>query len=219
MSYKLLRNLRSTVHQGKLEVRAIPRCPEIVLNLLTPDYPRGKLTNEEMLAIIDKPAYWAFCWASGQVTARFLLDNPTVCKHKTVIDFGSGSGVVSIAAALSGADFVIACDNDANARAAILENARLNLIEQIEVISDLNQLTSKPDVLIASDVLYDRDNLGILDGLSEHCDLAFIADSRVQDSKIFDEYRLVSKEKSKTVPDLDEFEEFSFVSLYERRFR
>ena len=219
MPSELLRNLRSTIHQGKLEARAIPRCPEIVLNLLTQDYPRGKLTNEEMLAIIDKPAYWAFCWASGQVTARFLLDNPTVCKHKTVIDFGSGSGVVSIAAALSGADSVIACDNDANARAAILENARLNMIKKIEVISDLNQLTSKPDVLVASDVLYDRDNLGILDRLSEHCDLAFIADSRVRDPKIFDEYRLVSKEKSKTVPDLDEFEEFSLVSLYERRFR
>ena len=219
MSSELLRNLRSTIHQGKLEVRSIPRCPEIVLSLLTPDYPRGKLTNEEMLAIIDKPAYWAFCWASGQVTARFLLDNPTVCKHRTVIDFGSGSGVVSIAAALSGADFVIACDHDANARTAIFENARLNQIKQIEVISDLNQLTSKPDVLIASDILYDRDNLGILDRLSEHCDLALIADSRVRDPEIFDAYRLVSRERSKTVPDLDEFEEFSLVSLYERRFR
>ena len=219
MSFELLRNLRSTIHQGKLEVRAIPRCPEIVLNLLTPDYPRGKLTNEEMLAIIDKPAYWAFCWASGQVTARFLLDNPTVCKHKTVIDFGSGSGVVSIAAALSGADSVIACDNDTNARSAVLENARLNLIKQIEVISDLNQLTSKPDVLVASDVLYDRDNLGIFDSISEHCDLALIADSRIRDPKIFDAYRLISEERSKTVPDLDEFEEFSLVRLYERRFR
>ena len=217
MSSELLRNLRSTIHQGKLEVRSIPRCPEIVLNLLTPDYPRGKLTNEEMLAIIDKPAYWAFCWASGQVTARFLLDNPTVCKHKTVIDFGSGSGVVSIAAALSGADCVIACDNDANARVAIVENARLNLVKQIEVISDLNQLTSKPDVLVASDILYDRDNLGILDRLSEHCDVALIADSRVRDPEIFEAYQLVLRERSKTVPDLDEFEEFSLVSLYERR--
>ena len=219
MPSKLLENLRSTINLGKLEVRAIPRCPEIVLNLLTPDYPRGNLTNEEMLAIIDQPAYWAFCWASGQVTARFLLDNPAICKNKTVIDFGAGSGVVSVAAALSGADFVIACDNDANARVAISENAELNQIKQIEVISDLNKLTSKPDVLVASDVLYDRDNLGILESLSEHCDLALIADSRVQDPKIFQEYRLLLKERSKTVPDLDEFEEFSLVSLYERRFQ
>ena len=89
----------------------------------------------------------------------------------------------------------------------------------IEVISDINQLTSKPDVLVASDVLYDRDNLGILDSLSEHCDLALIADSRVRDPKIFDAYRLISEERSKTVPDLDEFEEFSLVNLYERKFR
>ena len=97
-----------------------------------------------MLAIIDRPAYWAFCWASGQVTARFLLDNPSICKNKTVIDFGSGSGVLSVAAALTGAASVIACDSDADARAAILENAKLNQVKSIEVISDLKKLTSKP---------------------------------------------------------------------------
>ena len=106
------------------------------------------------------------------MTARFLLDNPSICKNKTVIDFGSGSGVLSVAAALTGAASVIACDSDADARAAILENAKLNQVKSIEVISDLKKLTSKPDVFVASDVLYDRENLGILEILNAHCDLA-----------------------------------------------
>ena len=218
MSSELLGKLRNTIQEGSLEVCAIPACPEISLNLLTADYPRGKLTNDEMLAIIDRPAYWAFCWASGQVTARFLLDNPLICEGKTVIDFGSGSGVLSVAAALTGADSVIACDSDADARAAILENAKLNQVKSIEVISDLKKLTSKLDVFVASDVLYDRENLGILEILNEYCDLALIADSRVRNLGTFDEFRLLCTKRSKTVPDLDESEEFSLVRLYERKF-
>ena len=218
MSSKLLGKLRNTIQGGSLAVCAIPTCPEISLNLLTADYPRGKLTNEEMLAIIDRPAYWAFCWASGQVTARFLLDNPSICKNKTVIDFGSGSGVLSVAAALTGAASVIACDSDADARAAVLENAKLNQVKSIEVISDLKKLTSKPDVFVASDVLYDRENLGILEILDDYCDLALIADSRVRNLGTFDEFRLLCTKRSKTVPDLDESEEFSLVRLYEKKF-
>ena len=128
MSSKRLRNLQNTIYPGKLEVHAILGCPESVLNFLTPDYSRGKLTNEEMLKIIDKPVFWAFCKASRQVTVRFLRDNPTVSKHGTVIDFVSGLGVIFIVAALSGSDFLIASDHKANARKAIVENARLNLI-------------------------------------------------------------------------------------------
>ena len=87
------------------------------------------------------------------------------------------------------------------------------------MIRDLTQLTSKPDVLVSSDVPYDPDKIGILDRLSEHCDLAFIADSRVRDPKICDAYRLASRETSIFVPDLGEFEKYFLVSLDKRRFR
>ena len=43
MSADLLRKLRNTIHEGSLAVCAIPTCPEISLNLLTPNYPRGKI--------------------------------------------------------------------------------------------------------------------------------------------------------------------------------
>ena len=56
------------------------------------------MPDDEMLRILDAPAYWAFCWASGQVMARYLTQNPEIVKGKSVLDFGSGSGGVAIAA-------------------------------------------------------------------------------------------------------------------------
>ena len=79
-------------------------------------------------------------------------------------------------------------------------------------------MTSKPDVFVASDVLYDRENLGILKILDAYCDRALIADSRVRDLRTFNEFRLLFTKRSNTVPDLDESEEFSLVRLYEKKF-
>lgn len=48
--------------------------------------------------------------------------------HRTVIDYGCGSGILAIAAALLGAPRVIAVDNDPQAITATQENARRNNI-------------------------------------------------------------------------------------------
>ncbi|MEE9282240.1 MAG: 50S ribosomal protein L11 methyltransferase, partial [Myxococcota bacterium] len=65
-------------------------------------------------------------WAGGQVLARWLLDHPAAVRGKRVLDFGCGSGVVAIAAALAGAASVVACDTDGAALEACRENAVLN---------------------------------------------------------------------------------------------
>ncbi|MFT4712900.1 MAG: putative nicotinamide N-methyase, partial [Candidatus Azotimanducaceae bacterium] len=105
-------NLRKTISQAQLVATVLPLCPQVSLFLLADDYPRGRMPDEEMLLILESPAYWAFCWASGQVMARYLLQHPNLVRGKSVLDFGSGSGVVAIAAAIAGAKSVIACDND-----------------------------------------------------------------------------------------------------------
>ena len=56
-------------------------------------------------------------------------------QNKTVIDFGCGSGVLSIAAALKGADKVIAVDHDPQALIATMDNARRNQVaDRIEAL-------------------------------------------------------------------------------------
>ena len=214
MPLNLLKNLQRSVKQAKLEIRQLPICPEISLHLLSEDYPRERLPDEEALAIIKSPAYWAFCWASGQVTARYLLDNPQICENKVVLDFGSGSGIAGIAAAMAGASKVIACDSDGNALEATLENAKLNNIQSVEVIKSLNEVKSKADLFLAADVLYDRENLDVLNTMSGICYEAIVADSRIRDKNTFSKFKLLLQKKCNTVPDLDEFEDFCFVSLY-----
>lgn len=210
---QLTNNLRKTVRSGNLALQALPLCPDISLYLISDDYPKGRLPDDEMLAIMEQPAYWSFCWASGQVLGNYLLSRPELCANKTVLDLGAGSGVVAIAAAKSGARSVTACDTDPLALAASRANAEVNGVS-LKLLDNLANLSSKVDLLIAADVLYDRDNLSWLSELHLYADEILIADSRVSDRKLFSAYQHIAEEKATTIPDLDELEEFGNVSIY-----
>src|SRR5882757_8974972 len=92
-----------------------PLVPEIKLYLATEVVPLWRATEEELEKNGVPPPYWAFAWAGGQALARYILDNPDIVRGKRVLDIGSGSGVVGIAAAKSGAGHVLAADIDAHA--------------------------------------------------------------------------------------------------------
>ena len=98
---------------------APPLVPEIRLHLAIEVVPLWRKTEEELEAQGVPPPYWAFAWAGGQALARYVLDHPEAVRGKSVLDFGSGSGLVAIAAAKAGAAQVLAADIDAFAAAAI----------------------------------------------------------------------------------------------------
>ena len=75
------------------------------------------------------PVYWATAWPGGIAVARYLLENPDICAGRTVLDLGSGSGIVAIAAAKAGARAVIAVDPDIFACHAIRLNADANDVQ------------------------------------------------------------------------------------------
>lgn len=205
-------NLRHTISCGELLETSLPLCPDISLYLLSPDYPRGKLDQDEMMAIINSPAYWAFCWASGQVLGKHILEHAENYRSKRILDFGSGSGVVAIAAALVGASHVIACDNDPHALAACAANARLNRVS-IDLLEDIDELHEPLDLVLASDVLYDRDNMSMLESLPNLATDVVIADSRVRKIEIHG-YEMIGRMSATTIPDLDEYREFRDVKIY-----
>lgn len=204
--------VENSIRGARIEQTALPLVPEFSLYLLNADYPQESLSQEEIRWLMDNPAYWCFCWASGQVLARFILDNPQWVRGKRVLDFGCGSGVVAIAAALAGAQAVVACDLDADALSATAENARLCGVN-LELLADADDLQGRCDLLIVADVLYDKANLPLLAGFLRRADDVLVADSRIRD---FSEpgYRRIGVERARTVPDLAESEEFSRVSLY-----
>jgi predicted nicotinamide N-methyase len=82
------------------------------------------------------PPFWAFPWAGGQALARYVLEHPDVVAGQTVLDLGTGSGLVAIAAAKAGARRVLACDTDAEAIAATARNAAANGVEVDGVLGD-----------------------------------------------------------------------------------
>lgn len=210
--YRLNRRLEEILPGASLASHRLPDAPAIELLLLTADYPQHELTADEMRRIMDNPLYWVFCWASGQVLANFLLADPGWVKGKRVMDFGCGSGVVAIAAALAGAREVIACDIDPLAIQASRVNARLNGVELV-LTDDYFSVEGDIDLIIVADVLYDQSNFPWLGRFTERAGQVLIADSRVKD---FDQppYRQIARQNSSTIPDLDESAEFRDVRIY-----
>lgn len=209
---ELMARLNATLPSCRLQISRLPLCPEIKLALLEPDLPQGPLPHDEMLAVLNQPAYWAFCWASGQVLARQLIKHAEEVRNKVIIDFGAGSGVVGIAAALAGARRVICCDLDEDAQLACGVNAKLNGVD-VEVFGDINTINIEADLLVAADVLYDRENLPLLDRLPDFARDVLVADSRIRHFT-HPKYQRVGQANATTWPDLDEQKAFNEVKLY-----
>jgi predicted nicotinamide N-methyase len=204
--------LQKMLSDARISKQTLPQCPQIKLWLIDPIPMQRPFTQDEILAIQDYPAYWAFCWASGQVLARHILDNPALVKGKRVMDFGAGSGVVAVACVKAGAKQVIACDVDPDALLSCQENAKLNHVE-FELHGDLFAFEQDIDLLIAADVLYDKANLPLLEVFLDKAPTVIVADSRVKNFD-FPPYYATGNIESFTVPDLDELDEFRWVNLY-----
>ena len=89
--------------------------------------------------------------------ARYLLDHPEIVAGKSVLDFASGSGLVAIAAAKSGAARAEGCDIDEFCRAAMSLNAQANGVAVHPRIENLIGRDEGWDVVVAGDVSYERD--------------------------------------------------------------
>lgn len=99
--------------------------------------------------------FWCVPWAGGQGLARWVLDHPATVAGKRVVDFGTGSGLVAIAACLAGAAHVRAVDIDPFAIAACRLNAAENAVALDAECTDIVDLPVEADVLLAGDVWYE----------------------------------------------------------------
>ena len=75
------------------------------------------------------------------------------------------------------------------------------------------------DLLIAADVLYDHENIPWLERLGSYADEVLIADSRIRDESVFEDFEKISNVSAITVPDLDELKEFGDVAIYYKKYR
>jgi len=216
MNSKLDPLIQTMLKDAFVSPQALPQCPSLQLYLVDPSTMQRPFSLDEIRSIWEHTTYWAFCWASGQVLAQYILNHPHIVKGKKVLDFGTGSGIVAIAAMKAGAKEVIACDIDQDALVSCEENARLNQVEFV-LSDDLFSINDTDiDLLIAADVLYDRANLSFLDTFFQFAPEVLLADSRIKNFS-HDQYQFINKVESFTVPDLDELDEFRWVNLYQGR--
>jgi predicted nicotinamide N-methyase len=147
---------RAAFVRANTQVLAPPLVPEIMLHLASEVVPLWQMTERELEETGLPPPYWAFAWAGGQALARYVLDNPDLVRGKAVLDFGSGSGLVSIAAMKAGAAFARAADIDAFAQAAIALNAAANNVAVTVTGDDLIGTDPKADILLIGDMCYEQ---------------------------------------------------------------
>jgi predicted nicotinamide N-methyase len=161
--------------RANTELMAPPLVPEIDLHLATEVVPLWRKTEEQLESAGVPPPYWAFAWAGGQALARYVLDHRESVAARSVLDFGTGSGLVAIAAAKSGARIIMAADIDRFAAAAIGLNCWANGIscmvrrqigegawagrrgEKIEIVTE--DIIGRPcawDVILVGDMCYER---------------------------------------------------------------
>lgn len=148
---------RSSFIRTHTRLLPVPHAPEIALHVAEEATELWQKTEDELAVIGLPPPFWAFAWAGGQALARYLLDHREVVAGRHVLDFASGSGLVAIAAARSGAARVEGCDIDAFAVAAIGINAAANGVAVTARADDLIGRDEGWDVICAGDVCYERD--------------------------------------------------------------
>ena len=114
------------------------------------------MTEEELEKSGLPPPFWAFAWAGGQALARYILDNPEIVRGRCVLDFGSGSGLIAIAAMKAGAASVLAADIDAFAAVAIALNAETNGVVVAATTEDLVGVENRGwDTILVGDMCYE----------------------------------------------------------------
>lgn len=200
-----------------LEKVVLPGGGGVKLYLISENYKNTVFEDETITSFMDTPPYWIFCWASGVVLAEQIAKGAIDVKGKVIVDFGAGSGVVGIAAALNGAKQVFCCEIDPLARKMIQYNAKLNgvvvsCVERLEEVEDCLS-TASIDCVLVADVLYDRSNIGLLEEIKKYSGNILLADSRVKDLAVPDYLRL-GMYRSCSYPDFAESAEFNSVNLY-----
>ncbi len=144
--------------RGNTAIVSVPSVPEIRLHLATEVTPIWQASEDSLARNGVAPPFWAFAWPGGRALARYLLDHPDTIAGRAVLDFGSGSGLVAIAAAKAGARSVLAAEIDPFAAAAIATNAALNAVAVAVTTADVIEAADPCwQVVTAGDVCYERE--------------------------------------------------------------
>lgn len=145
----------------------VPGVPEICLHKAGPKSGLWRLAEKD--ENFGAP-YWAHHWGGGLGLARYLLDHPETVFARRVLDLGSGSGIVGIAAKKAGAEVVIAADIDPYAIAALRLNAIANSVRIQASLGDVTVITPpEVEVVLVGDLFYESELAERVTTFLDHC--------------------------------------------------
>ena len=115
----------------------------------------------------EQPWYWDQLWPGGLALARRLLDEPSLVYGKTVLEFGTGIGLLALSAAIAGAALVVATDIEPVALTFVEQSVLDNALGAQTVATAAWDWHDPPpeaevasrapfDVVLLPDVLYDK---------------------------------------------------------------
>jgi len=137
--------------RSNLHLQLAPLVPELKLYLAHPGSGLSRLD-------LNETPYWAYLWPGGALLARYFLDRPHIVKGFSVLDIGTGGGIVALAAAKAGARRVTANDVDPNAIAAVALNAEANSLAVETICGDvLGGDVPEADLIVIGDLFYHED--------------------------------------------------------------
>jgi predicted nicotinamide N-methyase len=148
----------------------VPHCESLKAHI-APDFFKLWENYEKEQDRITEIPYWAAVWPGAKSLAAHILKNPDLVKDKTILDFGSGSGVGSIAAIKAGAKKVIANDIDSIAQYVANLNFAAN---EVEIETSCENLLSSDndlfyDLILVSDMFYERSTAKPLHNFLKKC--------------------------------------------------
>jgi predicted nicotinamide N-methyase len=148
--------------QDELVTQSIP-LPSGELRLLQPKE-SAELPDDGPVEWAPIAPYWSVLWRSG-VTLAGELDGVEL-RGRRVVELGCGLALPSLAAARAGAE-VLATDSDSDALDLLTQNAAANDV-QVETAAvdwaEPDALIGRApfDLVLAADVLYERENVALL---------------------------------------------------------
>lgn len=107
-----------------------------------------------------QPTMWQSAYPAAYLLANFIEQQPHLVRGKVVMDLGTGSGYLAIAAALAGARKVIAVDRDAAALQAVMTNAAANDVgnvlraQRADITNPNTFADDRVDIFMAADAFY-----------------------------------------------------------------
>lgn len=138
-------------------VTPVPCC-EVIRAHIAPDFFTLWEEYEKEVGHETGIPYWAAVWPGAKSLARYLLSNRELVAGKKILDFGSGSGVVSIASRQSRALEVVANDIDPVAQYVASRNFSENNVS-VRMTSDnmlVNDTDEHFDIILVCDMFYER---------------------------------------------------------------